>query len=114
MLKRVLCAIFGHKKWNSMGSLGGLSISGDLVHVQQCSKCLITVYCVEPKWHFWASNDSRVYNYDIPFKNPDKHTLRSPEYKEQLGQFNKKYPIDVLAYVHQTTKKELREIGYSR
>lgn len=111
MFKRLICAIIGHTEWRGMGAIGSVSF-GDFVHKQECVRCGIVVYSVEPKWHRRGQFDTRVRASDLPRIPPHKHTLQDSDYEEQLTAFNRDYPIGVLADVHETTEEKLRELGY--
>jgi len=112
MIKRIICAIWGHTEWYGMGWLG-LDGFGDFIHKNQCARCGVVSYNIESKWHFNARHDKHIYWIDVDFRKVDKHTLNSPNYEDQLDLVNNKYPTEVLTDIHETTIEELQKIGYS-
>ena len=113
LLKRIICAIKGHTEWRGMGWLGGLMISKDFVEKFECERCGVIVYSIVPAWRFSLNYNDKVQNF-LEFQRiyPHKHTLESSDYMEQLKYFNRNYPVEVLAEVHDATVDELKKIGY--
>ena len=111
MINRILCAIFGHE-WYGAGWLGGTTIGDKMINRCGCRRCGIYVNFMEPMWHLRARYSKYIYSYDAPFKFPDKFKVDDPNYDDHLDIINKKYRIEILAKIHNTTIKELKKIGY--
>ncbi len=109
LLKRIICAIKGHTEWRGMGWLGGLIISGDFVEKQQCKRCGVVVYHIVPAWNHRLNHNEKIQQWQFPKLYPDKHTLESSKNMDQLEYFNRNYPVEVQAEVHDATVEELNQ-----